>query len=149
MSPRRQRFLASLAFCASLVLAGSAAANGVSQDPTEFGWSELQAGFDMRAKAPTLRASTDATRVQPISTRAAAPGFAGLKLWASGSGYAVGRRSVGYGVQGGASLELNEGIDLTASYRLNGFARGDRLDAQLADVSSRSAAPYLGLDIEF
>jgi hypothetical protein len=52
-------------------------------------------------------------------------------------------------VQGGAALPLDEGIEFTASYRINGFALGDCLDPDLADVHSRTGAPFVGLDFEF
>jgi len=146
---RTRTFLASLALCAGLFAAAPAFANGAIANPYDFSWQALRAGFDMRAEVPALRAVFDPMRVQPISARAAAPGFAGVKLWASGSAYAVGRRSAGYGVEGGAALPLDEGIELTASYRLNGFALGDRLDPDFADVQSRSGAPFLGIDFEF
>jgi opacity protein-like surface antigen len=75
--------------------------------------------------------------------------WAGFRLWASGEGFSVGRRSAGYGVQGGAALPLTGRIGLTASYRLTGFALGDHLGAELDDVASHSLAPILGVDIEF
>jgi len=149
--PRRRSLLAVLALCATLC-AGSAswgeAASARSHD-LDFGWSALRAGLGLRAVVPPLRSHGDATRLRPVSARAFAPGYAGLRLWASGAGFAVGRRSAGYGVQGGAALELNEAVDLTASYRLTGFAAGDSLDPELADVDERTGAPFLGLDIEF
>jgi hypothetical protein len=75
--------------------------------------------------------------------------WAGLRLFAVGSGFAVGRRSAGYGLQGGAALPLDHGIGLTASYRLLGFSLGDRLGTELADVQEQLGAPFLGIDIEF
>ena len=42
----------------------------------------------------------------------------------------MGRRSAGYGVQGGAALPLAGRVGLTAGYRLTGFSLGDRLGAQ-------------------
>ncbi len=86
----------------------------------------------------------------PVSgARAFTGDWAGLRLWAEGAGFSVGRRSAGFGLQGGASLPLAERIGLTAGYRLMGFSLGDRLDAQLDDVDSRAFAPILGIDIEF
>ena len=75
--------------------------------------------------------------------------WGGFKLWALGEGFSVGRRSAGYGVQGGAALPLAERVGLTASYRIMGFSLGDRLGAQLDDVAQRSLAPVLGIDVEF
>jgi hypothetical protein len=146
---RPHALLATFALCAGLFTAGPVFANGVIAAPSDFGWSSLRAGLDLRAKVPALRAAFDRTRIQPIATRADAPGFAGVKIWASGATYAVGRRSAGYGVQGGAALPLDEGIEFTASYRINGFALGDCLDPDLADVHSRTGAPFVGLDFEF
>ena len=89
-------------------------------------------------------------RRAPVSGgRASSADWAGLRLWALGEGFSVGRRSAGYGVQGGAALPLAERVGLTASYRVMGFALGDRLGAQLDDVAERSLAPILGIDIEF
>src|SRR6185436_103362 len=86
----------------------------------------------------------------PVSgARATSAAWGGFKLWALGEGFSVGRRSAGYGVQGGAALPLAERVGLTASYRLMGFSLGDRLGAQLDDVAQRSLAPILGIDIEF
>jgi hypothetical protein len=86
----------------------------------------------------------------PVSGgRASSADWAGFKLWAQGEGFSVGRRSAGYGVQGGAALPLAERVGLTAGYRLMGFSLGDRLGAQLDDVAQRSLAPILGIDVEF
>ncbi len=85
----------------------------------------------------------------PVSGGRADTGWSGFRFWAAGEGYSVGRRSAGYGLQGGAALPLAGNVGLTAGYRLTGFALGDRLGAQLDDVATRSLAPILGLDIEF
>lgn len=85
----------------------------------------------------------------PVSGGRADTGWSGLRFWAAGEGFSVGRRSAGYGVQGGAALPLAGRIGLTAGYRLTGFALGDRLGAQLDDVAARSLAPILGIDVEF
>ena len=85
----------------------------------------------------------------PVSGGRADAGWSGFRLWAEGEGFSVGRRSAGYGVQGGAALPLAERIGLTAGYRLTGFALGDRLGAQIDDVAARSLAPILGIDVEF
>jgi hypothetical protein len=87
---------------------------------------------------------------KPVSGgRASSADWGGFRLWALGEGFSVGRRSAGYGVQGGAALPLAERVGLTASYRLMGFSLGDRLGAPLDDVVERSIAPVLGIDIEF
>jgi hypothetical protein len=86
----------------------------------------------------------------PVSGgRASSIDWGGFKLWALGEGFSVGRRSAGYGVQGGAALPLADRVGLTASYRLMGFSMGHRLGAQLDDVEDRSIAPILGIDVQF
>jgi hypothetical protein len=86
----------------------------------------------------------------PVSGgRASSSDWGGFKLWAMGQGFSVGRRSAGYGLQGGAALPLAKRVGLTASYRLMGFSAGDRLGAQLGDVADRSLAPIVGIDIQF
>ena len=86
----------------------------------------------------------------PVSGgRTSTADWGGFKLWALGEGFSVGRRSAGYGVQGGAALPLAGRVGLTASYRLMGFSLGQRLGAQLDDVAERSLAPILGIDVEF
>jgi hypothetical protein len=85
----------------------------------------------------------------PVSGGRADAGWSGFRLWAEGEGFSVGRRSAGYGVQGGAALPLAGRVGLTAGYRLMGFALGDRLGAEIDDVATRSLAPILGIDVEF
>ena len=85
----------------------------------------------------------------PVSGGRASNVFGGFRLWALGEGFSVGRRSAGYGVQGGAALPLAGPVGLSASYRLMGFSLGDRLGAELDDVAQRSLAPILGIDVEF
>jgi hypothetical protein len=86
---------------------------------------------------------------QPVSGGRADAGWSGFRLWAVGEAFSVGRRSAGYGVQGGAVLPLAGQVGLTAGCRLRGFALGDRLGAPLDDVVSQSLVPILGLDVEF
>jgi hypothetical protein len=85
----------------------------------------------------------------PVSGGRASNDWGGFRLWALGEGFSVGRRSAGYGVQGGAALPLAGPVGLSASYRVMGFSLGDRLGAQLDDVASRTLAPILGIDVEF
>ena len=104
------------------------------------------------AALPAAAADSSETvlRRAPVSgARASSADWWGLRLWALGEGFSVGRRSAGYGVQGGAALPLAERVGLTASYRVTGFSLGDRLGAQLGDVEQRSLAPILWIDIEF
>lgn len=146
---RPHAVLATLALCAGLFAATPAFANDSFATPTDFSWNTLRAAFDMRAQTPAIRTALDPMRVQSIQQTADAPGFAGVRLFAGGSAYAVGRRSTGYGLEGGAALPIDEGIQLTASYRLIGFALGDRLDPEFADVQARTGAPYFGIDFDF
>jgi hypothetical protein len=85
----------------------------------------------------------------PVSGGRADAGWSGFRLWAAGEGFSVGRRSAGYGLQGGATLPLAGRFGLTAGYRLTGFSLGDRLGAPLDDVAAQSLAPILGVDVEF
>ena len=85
----------------------------------------------------------------PVSGGRADTGWSGLRFWAAGEGFSVGRRSAGYGVQGGAALPIAGRFGLTAGYRVTGYSLGDRLGAQIDDVAARSLAPILGIDVEF
>src|SRR5262245_36443632 len=67
----------------------------------------------------------------PVGGGGADTWWSGFRVWAEGDGFSVGRRSAGYGVQGGAALPRAGRMGLTAGYRLMGFALGDRLGAQL------------------
>jgi len=104
------------------------------------------------AAAPPVRAAgTDTALWRPAVSggRATSGDWAGLRLWGEAAGFSVGRRSAGYGVQGGAALPLAGRIGLTAGYRLMGFSLGDRLGAEIDDVAARTFAPILGIDVEF
>ena len=85
----------------------------------------------------------------PVSGGRAHAGWSGFRIFAAGEGFSVGRRSAGYGVQGGAALPLAERVGLTAGYRIMGFSLGDRLGAQIDDVATQSLAPVLGIDVQF
>jgi hypothetical protein len=109
--------------------------------------------FALLAAAPAPPAAADPTDTlwgsPVIGGRALSRDWAGCRLFAQGEGFSIGRRSAGYGLEGGAALSVVGRLGLTAGFRLMGFARGDRLGAQLDDVASRSLAPILGLDFEF
>jgi hypothetical protein len=109
------------------------------------------ASLALIASAPAAAADGDTLLWQaPVSgARAFTPDWAGFRLWASGAGFSVGRRSAGYGLQGGAALPLAKRVGLTASYRLMGFSLGERLGEELSDVEARTLAPFLGIDVEF
>ncbi|MEM7409579.1 MAG: hypothetical protein AAF430_04990 [Myxococcota bacterium] len=118
--------------------------------------AELQAG---RAEDPrglvfrTQRAGpvfVPTAHARPVSgTRARSQNIGGVGFWAAGNGFAVGRRSAGYGVECGAAVPVGERLGITAGYRIAGFARGDRLDAAISEVEARIGAPFVGLDLRF
>ncbi|MGH7336083.1 MAG: hypothetical protein ACREI7_00775 [Myxococcota bacterium] len=85
----------------------------------------------------------------PVSGGRADAGWSGFRLFAAGEGFSVGRRSAGYGVQGGAALPLAGRLGLTAGYRLTGYSLGDRLGEPLDEVDAQSLAPIFGIDFEF
>ena len=103
------------------------------------------------AAAHPAQAGSDTALWRPAvsGARAISSEWAGLRLWGEAAGFSIGRRSAGFGLQGGAALPLAERVGLTAGYRLMGFSLGDRLDPQFDDVVTRSLAPILGIDIEF
>jgi hypothetical protein len=103
------------------------------------------------AAVPAQAEGSDTTLWRPpvLGARAMSNDWAGLRLFAQAAGFSVGRRSAGFGLQGGAALPLAERVGLTAGYRLMGFSLGDRLDPQLDDVAMRSLAPILGIDVQF
>ena len=103
------------------------------------------------ASAPAAATNSDTILWRPPGSgaRAFTDDWAGLRLWAAGAGFSIGRRSAGYGLQGGAALPLARRVGLTASYRLIGYSLGERIGEGLDEVESRSLAPFLGIDIEF
>lgn len=99
-----------------------------------------------------VSAGSAASPLSPVRSGGARQAFAGwerLHLWAEGAGYAVGRRSAGYGLEGGAALALDEDVDLTAGYRLAGYTLGSTLEAEIDDVDDRVGTPFVGLDFRF
>jgi hypothetical protein len=98
-----------------------------------------------RAEGP----DTTAWRPPVLIARAISGDWAGLRLWAEAAGFSIGRRSAGFGLQGGAALPIAKRIRLTASCRLTGYSLGDSLDPQLDDVATHSLAPILGINIRF
>ncbi len=114
------------------------------------GWSAWRQQLGIRAVPfASGAAQADVRQLPVVGGRAVADAWSGVRLWARGAGYAVGRRSAGYGLQGGAAWRLGDGVDLTAGYRLTGWSLGDRLDPEIADVADRDGAPFVGVDIEF
>jgi hypothetical protein len=109
------------------------------------------ASLVLLASAPAAATGSDTLMWRPpvSGARASSDAWAGVRLWAAGAGFSVGRRSAGYGLQGGAALPLADRVGLTASYRLIGFSLGERLGEGLSEVESQSLAPFLGIDIEF
>ena len=111
----------------------------------------LASSLALIASAPAAATGSDSLLWEPpvSGARAFTDDWAGLRLWAAGAGFSVGRRSAGYGLQGGAALPLIGRVGLTASYRIMGFSLGERLGEELSDVESLSLAPFLGIDVEF
>lgn len=72
-----------------------------------------------------------------------------LGLFAQGTGFTLTRRSSLYDLEGGASLRLDEGIHLTASYRMLGVDLGFDADVEGADMEPGIQAPFLGLAFDF
>ncbi|MGH0029121.1 MAG: hypothetical protein ACQGVC_04990 [Myxococcota bacterium] len=72
-----------------------------------------------------------------------------LGLWAQGHGFSLSRRAAMYDVEGGAALRLDEGIHLTASYRMLGLDLGFDSDVEGADGEPGIAAPFVGLAFDF
>ena len=90
------------------------------------------------------------TAIHPVSgLRAAAFPMRNFGLWAQGLGFALDGHSAIYDIEGGASLRLNDGVHLTASYRLMGVGQG--LDPNLQGMVEDAgiAAPFLGLAFDF
>ena len=145
MSPRRSRLLILIALTALLVSPMRVAAEEVADD-APLRWAQLQQRLGIRAYGHSARSDE---RAPVIGGRAISGRWSGLRMWASGSGFAVGRRTLGYGLQGGAALPLDGGLSVTASYRLTGYSLGSGLDADVADVDDRDGAPFLGLLYQF
>jgi hypothetical protein len=75
--------------------------------------------------------------------------FEGVGVFATTSGFALSRRASLYHVEGGASIALDDGVRLTASYRMLGLDFGFDSDVERADMEPGLAAPFLGLAIDF
>jgi len=89
---------------------------------------------------PTLRSGAGVARSALM---------AGLRFWADGTGYAVGRRSAGYGLGAGAALPIRDSLALTAGYRVAGFSGGHHLDGDTLAIDGQLAGAYFGFDFEF
>ncbi len=81
--------------------------------------------------------------------RAMAHPFEALALWAQSQGFHLSRRTALYDVQGGAAIALDEGIRLTASYRMSGVDLGFDGDVERFDVEPSIQATFLGLSFDF
>lgn len=132
---------AALAIAALLVVAAPAAA-----EPTEEASEPRFFTRSQGEEAPEDRPSV----LHPIhSVFARAFPIAGLGVWAQGQGFAVSRRAALYDLEGGAALLLDEGVHLTASYRMLGIDLGFDSDVKAADGEPGIAAPFLGLAFDF
>jgi hypothetical protein len=90
------------------------------------------------------------TPIDPVrSLHAEAYPIEGLAVFALSHGFALSRRMALYDLEGGASLRLDEGVRLTASYRMLGLDLGFDSDVEGADVELGLAAPFLGLVFDF
>ncbi len=151
MSPRRTRWIRRLTLAAVLAVPVASQAGGREAElpGLRLGWSDLTAQLGFRASTFTPRVEVWRLPVVVRGARASSREVAGVKLWAMGTGFAVGRRGAGYGLAAGAALPLEDGIDLTASYRLTGYAAGAPIGTEVDDVQERSGAPFLGLQFDF
>lgn len=144
----RRQLLVLIALTALLVGPMRAASEERAAEPPA--WSALQTRLGIRAQGHLGAAALERVRAHPVIGGQAMSGlWSGLRLWASGAGYAVGRRSAGYGLQGGAALPIDGGLELTASYRVTGYSTGEGLDTDVADVDERHGAPFVGLLFQF
>ena len=75
--------------------------------------------------------------------------LAGVRFWALGTGYAVGRRPAGYRLGAGAALPLLDSLSFTASYRLTGYSDGGELEGDTLAVQERVGGAFFGFDWEF
>ena len=75
--------------------------------------------------------------------------FEGVGVFATSQGFALSRRTALYHVEGGASIALDDGVRLTASYRMLGMDFGYDSDVERADMEPGLAAPFVGLAIDF
>jgi hypothetical protein len=75
--------------------------------------------------------------------------FEGVGVYANTHGFALSRRAALYHVEGGASIPLDEGVRLTASFRLLSLDFGFDSDVERADLEPGLAAPFLGLAFDF
>lgn len=88
--------------------------------------------------------------IQPVQgIHAQAFPLARLGVWAQGHGFTITRRAALYDLEGGASLRLQEGVRVTASYRMLGIDLGFDSDVEGADGEPGIAAPFLGLAFDF
>lgn len=101
------------------------------------------------------RSIGDPTRSRPTMLHpicglyAAAYPISSLGFWAEGTGFSLTRRSAIYNLEGGAAWRIDEGIRLTASYRVMGVDFGYDSDVEGADIEPAIAAPFLGIAFDF
>jgi hypothetical protein len=94
--------------------------------------------------------SSRPTMLHPIcGLYAAAYPISSLGFWAEGTGFSLTRRSAIYNLEGGAAWRIDEGIRLTASYRVMGVDFGYDSDVEGADIEPAIAAPFLGIAFDF
>ena len=107
--------------------------------PSDIAPPLLRAHVLRRGEAGTQRYSGGRAVTRPFET------LGRLHLWAEGGGYALGRVSSAFDLEGGASYPLASRLALTARYRLLG------LGAARAQTLSTIAytAPYVGFELDF
>lgn len=155
MRPRhRTRWIRSLLLAAILIAPLAATAGSGDPDIARLrlgplGWSDLKTQLGLHAA--TFRPRVEVWRL-PLAVRGARASsreLAGFKLWAMGTGFAIGRRGAGYDLAAGAALPIDDNIDLTAGYRLTGYTAGGPIGSEVDDVQERRGSPYLGVQFDF
>ena len=125
----------------SLLLAGPAAAEEGESDSI---------GARFRAVARTIGDGLRPTPLHPIhGLHASVFPIPNFGIWAQSFGFCLSRRITLYDFEGGAAWLLDEGVRLTASYRMLGLDLGFDSDFEGVDVEPGIAAPFVGLAFDF
>jgi hypothetical protein len=82
--------------------------------------------------------------VQFLGARGEAHAFERLGVFAAGKGFRLGDLDAAYDVEGGASILLRHGVELTGAYRLLGLGL---MGARVPDLDD--STPVLGLHLSF
>jgi hypothetical protein len=134
-----------LLFLAAGLLALSASAQEPDLPPGE-------ASLRVRATSVENPASLRTSEVPPLqglyAGTAPAPDRK-LGWFAQGLGFAVGPRAALYDLEGGASLLLDEGVHLTAGYRVMGIGLGFDALPDAPSLEPSALAPFVGFAVDF